>query len=223
MFADWPCPGPEGPASEQALAFDRDRAHRLLIVPALFEEANRTRRFLIETMRRLDAAGIDSFLPDLPGCNESPQDFAAQSLHAWRTAMAQAAAHFAVTRVLAVRGGALVFPTSLPGWVLEPVKGATVLRQMLRARTLSAREAGRDEDSATLLEHGRAEGLDLAGYRCGASLIAGLDTAVPADEGQRTIRQAELGGGALWLRAEPGEDAAQSDALAAMIAREIAA
>jgi hypothetical protein len=54
---------------------------------------------------------------------------------------------------------------------------------MIRARTLAAREAGRDEDSATLLEHGRAEGLDLAGYRCGASLIAGLETALPADEG----------------------------------------
>jgi alpha-beta hydrolase superfamily lysophospholipase len=115
VFADWPCPGPEGPASEQALAFDRDRAHRLLIVPALFEEANRTRRFLVETMRRLDAAGIDSFLPDLPGCNESPQDFAAQSLHAWRTAMMAQARAFRRTHVLAVRGGALVFPDLAAG------------------------------------------------------------------------------------------------------------
>jgi len=31
------------------------------------------RRFTVEVMRRLDNAGIDSFLPDLPGGNESSQ------------------------------------------------------------------------------------------------------------------------------------------------------
>lgn len=218
MIAGWPCPGPLGRCEEYAFTLDRDRERRLLIVPALFEEANRTRRFLVQTMRLLDEAGIDSFLPDLPGCNESPQDFAAQSLHGWRGAMAAAAQAFAATEVLAVRGGALVFPAHLPGWALEPVKGASVLRQMLRARTIAAREAGHPEDSAALLEIGRAEGLELAGYRCGASLIAGLESALPLDESQRTIRQADLGGGALWLRSEPGEDAGQSAALARIIA-----
>lgn len=218
MIAGWPCPGPLGRCEEYAFTLDRDRERRLLIVPALFEEANRTRRFLVQTMRLLDAAGIDSFLPDLPGCNESPQDFAAQSVHSWRGAMAAAAQVFAATEVLAVRGGALVFPSHLPGWALEPVKGASVLRQMLRARTIAAREAGRAEDSAALLEIGRAEGLELAGYRCGASLIAGLESALPLDESQRTIRQADLGGGALWLRSEPGEDVGQSAALARIIA-----
>jgi hypothetical protein len=208
---------------ELAVAFDRDRAARLLIVPALFEEMNRTRRFLVETQRALDAAGIDSFLPDLPGCNESLQAFSAQSLGSWRDAMADAARHFRAAHVLAVRGGALVFPTSLPGWVLEPVKGASILRQLLRARVLSAREAGLKEDSAELLETGRNNGLELAGYRLGAALVAGLDAAVPQDEGQRVIRQSELGAGALWLRSEPGEDPAQSAALARIIAAEIAA
>lgn len=224
MIAQWPCSGAGGPVEELAVAFDRQRPLRLLVVPPLFEEMNRTRRLLVETLRRLDAGGIDGFLPDLPGCNESPQRFADQSLYAWRNAMAQAARHFAATHVLAVRGGALVFPVMLPGWVLEPIKGATILRQLLRARIMAAREAGRDEDTATLLEIGRSEGLDLSGYRCSAALIAGLEAARPEDEGQIEIRQADLGGGgALWLRAEPGEDAAQADALARRIIESIAA
>lgn len=222
MLATWPCPGPAGLLEEAAVAFDRARAARLLIVPPLFEEMNRTRRFLTQTQRALDVAGIDSFLPDLPGCNESPQDFSAQSLGSWRDAMLAAARHFAATHLLALRGGALVFPTMLPGWVLEPVKGASILRQLLRARVLSAREAGLAEDSAELLEKGRNHGLELAGYKLGAALVAGLDAAVPEDEGQRVIRQSELGAGALWLRSEPGEDPEQSAALARIIAAEIA-
>lgn len=223
MPASWPCPGPAGIADEHAVVFDRKRAIRLLIVPPLFEEMNRTRRMLIETQRRLGALGVDSMLPDLPGCNESLQAFAAQSLGSWRAAMEAASRHFAATHVLAVRGGALVFPTRLPGWVLEPVKGSTILRQLLRARVLSAKEAGREENSADLLEEGRNIGLELAGYRLSAAMVAGLDSAVPEDEGQRVIRQAELGGSALWLRSEPGEDAGQSTALAQIIASEAAA
>lgn len=220
MLATWPCPGPAGIAEEHAAAFDRGRAVRVLIVPALFEEMNRTRRMLIEAQRALDALGVDSILPDLPGCNESLQAFSAQSLGSWRAAMAAAARHFAATHVLAVRGGALVFPVSLPGWVLEPPKGATVLRQLLRARVLAAKEAGRAESSADLLEQGREQGLDLSGYRLSAALVAGLDAALPEDEGQRVIRQSELGTGALWLRSEPSEDPAQSAALARIIAAE---
>jgi len=219
VIVAWPCSG----GDEFAAVFDRDRRHRLLIVSPLFAEMNRTRRFAIDTMRALDSAGIDSFLPDLPGTNESLQPLASQSLHSWRTAMARAARHFAATHVLALRGGVLVFPNALPGWVLEPVGGASLLRQMLRAAVLAARETGEYVDSADLLETGRTEGLRLAGYDLGPALIAGLESARPLDEGQREIRQSELGGPALWLRAEPGHDPAQSARLAAIIASGIAA
>lgn len=228
MIAAWPCSGPSGSGQssqceEYALAFDRGRDRRVLIVPALCDEANRLRRMLADAMRLLDTAGIDTFLPDLPGCNESMQSFTAQSLHSWRLAMEQAAQHFGVSHVLAVRGGALVYPASLPGWVLEPAKGPSILRQMVRARTIAAREAGRHEDSAALLEQGRTDGLELAGYRCGASLIAGLQDALPQIEGQRIITQAELGGGGLWLRAEPAAAPEQSAALAKLIAGDLGA
>lgn len=202
---------------------DRARSFRLLIVPPLLEEMNRTRRFLMGTMRALDGHGIDSFLPDLPGTNESLQPFVSQSLHGWRMAMVRAARHFAATHVLALRGGALIFPNVLPGWVVEPVSGASLLRQLLRAAVIAAREAGRHEDSAALLETGRTEGIVLAGYDFGPALIAGLDSARPLDEGQREIRQSDLGGAALWLRSEPGDDPAQAARLAAIIAAGIAA
>ena len=228
MIVSWPCsrflgPGPGGPAEEAALAFDRGRAQRLLIVPPLLDEMNRMRRMLAQAMRALDIAWIDSFLPDLPGTNESRQPLPGQSLHGWRMAMAHAARHFGATHVLAVRGGALVFPNVLPGWVLEPVMGGSLLRQLIRARVIASREAGRSEDSAALMELGRSEGIVLAGHDLGPALIAGLESARPLDEGQREIRQSELGGAALWQRAEPGDDPRQSFRLAEIIAAEIGA
>ena len=214
----WPCPG----GDEFATVIDHQRRFRVLIVPPLFEEMNRTRRLLASTMRALDGHGIDSFLPDLPGTNESLQDFAGQSLHGWRTAMAHAARHFAATHVLALRGAVLVFPNILPGWVVEPVSGASLLRQLLRTAVIAAREGGAYADSASLFETGRRNGITIAGYDFGAGLIAGLESARPLDEGQREVRQSELGGPALWLRAEPGDDPAQAARLAAIVAGGIA-
>ena len=43
----------------------------IMILPSLFEEANRMRRILVEVMRGLVASGLASALPDLPGTNES--------------------------------------------------------------------------------------------------------------------------------------------------------
>ena len=66
----------------------------MLILPALFDEANKLRHFTVEVMRRLDAAGIDSFLPDLPGCNESRAPLETQTLTGWREAAEAAAGLF---------------------------------------------------------------------------------------------------------------------------------
>jgi hypothetical protein len=82
------------------------REFAVLIVPPLFDEMNRARAMLVAVMRDLAVAGIATILPDLPGCGESVQDFAAQSLNAWRAAMAAAARHFGASHVLALRGGA---------------------------------------------------------------------------------------------------------------------
>jgi hypothetical protein len=215
----WPCPQPGGASVEEyALAFDRGRASRLLIVPALFDEANRMRRFTVEVMRRLDGAGIDSFLPDLPGTGESLAALDAQSLQGWCNAVAVALQHFGATHVLGLRGGCLLVPETHRAWLYAPARGGAILRQMLRARTLSAREAGREESRERLTTMALAEGIELAGYRLGPQLFADLEeAAAPENERISLIEQGTLGGPGLWLRAEPGESREQADALAAIL------
>ena len=202
-----------------ALTFDQLRRWRLLIVPALFDEANRMRRFTVEVMRRLDGAGVDSFLPDLPGCNESLQQLETQTPGAWSDAVSAAAKHFRASHVLGIRGGALLLPSELPGWRYAPVNGASILRQMLRARIIAQREAGVAETQEELLVQAEARGLELAGYRLGAEFIRNFQSLTPTiAPAISEIGQDMVGGGGLWLRAEPGEDREQADALAAILA-----
>ena len=220
MIAAWPTPAGE----EYAVAFDKSRAHRVLVLPAWFDESNKLRRFTVEVMRRLDGSGIDSFLPDLPGCNESLAPLETQTLESWRTEAAEAAWHFSATHVLAIRAGAMITPDALPGWRYAPAVGSSQLRALLRARVLSSREAGREEDRDTLLAQGRQSGLELAGYRLGAAMITALAEAeLPASVSQRDIGQGDLGGAGLWLRAEPDYDPKQADALAVIMAMELLA
>ncbi|MEE4315786.1 MAG: hypothetical protein V2I74_02275 [Erythrobacter sp.] len=220
MISTWTLADPDGNSSEELLvAFDRGRDMRVLISPAWFDEANKLRRFTIEVMRRLEKAGIDSFLPDLPGCNESLAPLESQTLAGWRAAMNDAADRFGATHVLGIRAGALLAPVHLPGWHYASQSGTKLLRAMLRARTISAREAGREEKAEALLTLGRSEGLTLGGWPLGAALIRELECAEPLQaDGHSEIAQSVLGGPGLWLRAEPDEDAAQADALAAIIA-----
>jgi hypothetical protein len=220
MIAAWPSPVGE----EYALAFDKGRAHRVLVLPACFDESNKLRHFTIEVMRRLDGAGIDSFLPDLPGCNESLAPPEQQTLASWRMAAAAAGRHFSASHVLALRSGAMIAPDTLPGWRYAALAGSAQLRALLRARVLSAREAGRDEDRERLLVEGRERGLELGGYRLGAAMIDDLaDGELPPPSGQRDIAQGDVGGAGLWLRAEPDYDPKQADALAAILAMELLA
>lgn len=176
----YPCPLPGGaPGHELALTFDRDRRHRLLITPALLDEANRLRRLTVETMRRLDGAGIDCFLPDLPGCNESERDLAVLEAEDWRMALEAAGRHFRASHVLAIRGGGLLLPPALPGWHYAPVKGASLIKTLLRARIVAAREMGVDESAAALMARGQQDGLELAGYSLSAEMLRQIDQAVP--------------------------------------------
>lgn len=216
---DYACPLPSGGfARELALAFERGRSNRLLIIPALFDEANRMRRLTVEVMRRLDGAGIDCFLPDLPGCNESLQDLAEITSVDWSDAMQAAAAHFGASHLLAIRGGGLVMPGNISGWHYGPVKGVSILRQMMRARIISSRETGREESQERLLEAGLETGLELGGYQLSPGMLRDLQTLVPpASSSIMAVDQEMIGGGPLWLRAEPDEDRAQADALAAVI------
>jgi len=225
MFATWTPPAADGASAGEELlvAFDRGRDLRLLVCPAWFDEANRLRRFTIEVMRRLDRAGIDSLLPDLPGCNESLAPLPAQTLEGWRAAMAAAAEQLRATHVLAIRAGALIAPPALPGWHYAAQSGPKLLRGMIRARTIAAREAGRAETSEGLMAEGRAAGLALGGWEIGPAMFAALESAEPVlAPGQSDLAQSAIGGPGLWLRAEPDEDAGQADRLVARIVQSLA-
>lgn len=217
-LTDWPCPVLDGGTrDEMALAFDHKRPARLLVLPAWFDEANKLRRQTVEVMRRLHLSGIDSVLPDLPGCNESTARLPARTLPEWRTAAAAAASHFNATHVLTIRAGAMLAPEGLPGWRYAPIGGRQTLRALLRARTIAAREAGASERTEDLQEAARREGIELAGWSLGAEMFRDLETAEP-DTVLVEIEQSVLGGAGLWLRAEPDDDPQQADALAALLA-----
>lgn len=218
-IATWQAPLEGGGHSEELLvSFDRSRARRVLIAPALFDEANKLRRFAMQTMRAADALGVDMFLPDLPGCNESLQPLEAQTLTSWRMAVQAAADTFQATHVLAIRGGALLAPQTLTGWHYAPLAGPKLLRGMIRARTIAGREAGREESVESLQEEGNSRGLTLAGWSIGSAMFRELGSAQDqASETQTVLAPKDIGGAALWLRAEPGEDEATSQALAAIM------
>ena len=222
MYAPWPCPMPDGSTGEEtALGFDQGRTKRVLVVPPLFDEANKLRHQLFEVMRFLDDSGVDSFLPDLPGCNESLAPFAEQSLAHWRDCTAAAAAHFRATHVFAVRSGSWLVPEAATGWLYAPAKPKQVLRSMIRARVLAGREGGREENAETLMERGREAGLVLAGWPLSPRLVSELESSeavIPA--GFAVIEQSQVGGKPLWLRAENDSDPEQAQALAAIVVGE---
>lgn len=223
-YADWTFEGPQGgPMVGNALWLGDGARAPLLVIPALFDEGNRMRRLTVEVMRRLAASGITCVMPDLPGLQESTFPLALADVELWRGAMAGLAIATKARRVLALRGGALVSPDGLSGWHYAPVPGSSVLRQLVRARVVAAREAGREEKHDALVALGRTEGLELAGYRLGAGMVAQLGQAQAPDDGITLIGHEMVGGAAMWLRAEPGDSATQADALAAVVAMEMLA
>lgn len=219
MIAHYPSPGG---GEEYALSIDRGRTRRLVILPALFDEANKLRHFTVQTMRALDAAGFDSVLPDLPGCNESLAPLETQTLAGWRHAAQAAASYFKADVAVSIRGGALCVPDGLTGLHYAPTSGVAVMRGLLRARIVAAQEAGQNERREHLLELGRHEGLVLSGYKLGATMIRELEAANEFGPADATIAQEQLGGPGLWLRAEPASDPAQATALAQLIGQVLA-
>lgn len=211
---------------EQQLRFDPAGLPRatILIVPPLFEEANRTRRTLVLAMRALAADGFAALLPDLPGQNESLVALADVDLARWQDALADVAANIDGPVIVAsVRGGALIDHRARAAawWRLAPAGGASLLRTLMRARVSADREAGLATSLESLQAEAKSAPLLLAGNRLSPAMTEQLGAA----EAQLVspLRSIGLGtdgiaGTPLWLRAEPGEDAAMGAAIAADIA-----
>ena len=207
---------------EAMLRFGPEDAPVVLVLPPLFEEANRTRYFLVEVMRGLAAHGIASILPDLPGTNDSPVPTIDARFGNWQEAIA---ALPAPALTVSLRGGALLdgFAATEFHWRLAPETGARLLRDMVRATAMTAGiKAGALEAIA------RTEPTALAGNMVHHALFSTLEAAVPTDMGNiRTLRlEDEVGdadtrvtGTPLWRRAEPGHDADLAAAVVADIAQ----
>ena len=128
----------------------------VLVAPALFEEANRTRAFTVGILRLLAGHGMASVLPDLPGQGESSLPTHEARLTDWRNAFASVAAAVqrerSVSGIVSIRGGALV-DTLVPvtaRWHLSPISGDDVIRDLRRVRHLSS--GTKPNDGGNLVE-----------------------------------------------------------------------
>jgi hypothetical protein len=200
---------------------DAGPLRRILIVLPLFDEMNRMRRVLVSAMRALSEHGVTSFIPDLPGCNESNRKLADQDLESWRRAIATAALQFDATHIASIRGGVLIddAPAHLPHWRLSGVKGSSLIKAMLRTRIAGDKEAGLSTTSENLIAMGRAGPLELAGSVIGSAMMASIQIseAVPlpsAIEVKLGNGEGEIKGSPLWLRTEPQDDAIMAASIA---------
>lgn len=202
----------------------------VLLIPPLFDEMNRMRRMLIDVMRQLDEGGIGSFLPDLPGTNESlfPQEQA--SLTLWKDALTYCSATFNTPQYRAsFRGGCLIddFHNDVSSdnkkWRFSPAKGSSLLRTMMRTRIASDKEAGLSTSIAQITEEAGHGQVNLAGNAISPAMFTELQSAEPDSAGNIRTAQLEnkaqgadvgLPGSPLWLRAEPDEDSILSTAIA---------
>lgn len=195
----------------------------IVIVPPLFDEANRLRRTLVLMMRHLSARGHGVHLPDLPGQNDSIIATQDASLDDWRSALDQFALALPARPLIASwRGGALIddaASNAIGWWRMAPIPGSNIVRSLLRVRIATDREMGSTSTMESLRGIAATGGeLLLGGNVLSSALLAALDAAIPA--AVRPLRErapAQLGGSAIWLRAEPGEDAAMARMMAADI------
>ncbi|WP_246202809.1 hypothetical protein [Sphingomonas lacunae] len=177
-------------------------------------------------MRALAMHGTASVLPDLPGQNDTLLPTDKSSLSGWRAALQEFAARESGQLIVASwRGGALIddaVTNALGYWRMAPAAGSSIVKTMLRTRIAGEKEAGRTVTADEIRASATARPVELAGNWLSAAMLAELEAATPADVAP--LRQVAVGAGegklpgsALWLRAEPGEDAAMAQAMAADI------
>jgi hypothetical protein len=194
---DWPG------GREAMLRFGPATGPVIVAALPLFEEANRTRTFVVTMLRVLADRGIPSVLPDLPGQGESLIPTEHATMANMRAAFSAVPGDYA----LAVRSGALLDAGQRKArWHLAPQEGSDLLRELNRMR----QAGGSDE---------------FGGNRVTPELMSELERASPVEA--RTVRfetdpkpaDLKVPGAPLWRRAEPGND----PALATLLADDIAA
>lgn len=215
---------------ELCLRAGHDCEYQILLIPPLFDEMNRTRQVLVDVMRRLEERGIGSFLPDLPGTNESLFPRPEAKLSIWREALGNCRNAIGSNAFVAgFRGGCLIddLAPDMPHWRLSPVDGKRLLRTMMRTRIASEKEAGITTTLNDLSAQAADETLNLAGNAISPQMFTELQNATTAS--LASVRQVRLNsdpkpadgriaGSALWLRAEPDSDPELAEAISRDIA-----
>jgi hypothetical protein len=206
---------------EAMLRFGPDTGPAVIAALPLFEEANRTRQFLVTILRALAANGIGSVLPDFPGTGESIVVTSDARLLDQREAYTELSQHLGRrTYGLSLRSGALLdTDAALAGrWQLSPQTGEDLLRELdrMRATTRSA----------------PANGTEFAGNALSREMMTDLRDATPhgAEGALRVVRLESDPRGAdikfpappLWRRSEPDNDIALAQTLATDISHWIA-
>jgi hypothetical protein len=199
----------------------------------LFEEANRTRAFIVTMLRALAERGIASALPDLPGTGESSIPTEEADLADWKSAFSSAVQYICAdirqVHGLAVRGGTLLDTDAVlvSRWHFAPLPGEKLVRDLLRTR-LATRDDRRDASTLDPL----GPPIELTGNRIKPGLLTELQAAQPsATAPLRTVRldidsqvaDRHVTGTPLWRRSEPENDPALARLLADDIALWIAA
>ena len=206
---------------EAMLRFGPDAGPIVIAALPLFEEANRTRQFLVTILRGLADHGIGSALPDLPGTGESTVVTNEARLRDQRTAYTELAQYLnRNTYSISIRSGAL-FDTdaALAGrWQLSPQSGDDLLRELDRARVAS--------------RSARASEPDYAGNTLSREMLADLHDAKPyaGADPLRIVRlesdprdaDVKYAASPLWRRSEPDNDIALTQILAGDISNWIA-
>jgi len=165
---------------EAMLRFGPDTGPVVVAALPLFEEANRTRAFVTALLRVLAGFGIPSVLPELPGAGESLVPTSDASLSDWRRAFADCCAGLGrPVHVAAMRGGTLVDADAVAAsrWHLVPVPGASVTRDLLRARLAAGLPAPAPGDDP----------VEAAGNLISRRMLAELEAAVPSEQGPRRV------------------------------------
>lgn len=205
---------------EAMLRFGPQTGPVVIAALPLFEEANRTRAFMVTILRALADHGIGSVLPDLPGQGESLVIWQDVTLDCWRDAFASAAHAVKATHSTAFRSGALI-AHDLPCWALAPQSGGEFARETRRLKL-----AGLPMGTKLPDDWLDADRLEIAGNVLSGSLLKALTAASPPPPA-RTVRleadarpaDRKLAGRALWRSAEPDNDPLLAQTLADDIAQ----
>jgi len=203
----------------------------------LFEEANRTRTFLVTILRALAERGIASALPDIPGQGESLVPTESLSFLRMQEGFEYAAAKILDEgrKVFAagIRSGCLLDAYALASgrWHFAPCDGSDLVRELKRIKEAST---GQKQGEYWYFSEGAPVDVEppveVAGNLILPDLITDIALKTPFDEPgipRRVVRHEtdaraadlKVPGAPLWRRAEPDND----PVLAELLAEDIAA